>query len=1307
MQNKKYKIKLFLLGVICFVLAIEFYAIFFSSISFYAERKIINTQFTSSENKLKTASVSQAKFITTLINLAKAGRVAFFDAGNSIKVAQILEKGSSTKLSDKELRNAVKGAEQYLQTEEGKQALKDAGLESLGGKKIEQGHGVYGDSINSGENSVKLKEGEVPVVSPDQYAAGEVKYLTKLDDSAKQEIQDSSLQFAKWAKENVSEDVTLGGSFVPPILANAQKIEVLDSAGAVVRTMDLSEASQEALRNSFKDAISRTPKDADVIFFNKNNTISPQEVSISDLPEGARSAFAKGQETFKLDVINPDRLENTWRVTTPEGTFTVPAIDEALGSKALFAPTSNLFSSKATKFNSDFENLMNIAKNSGYSPEELYNTSKDIFKNYLKKGGDQAELEKNIDALLERKSSISPELRDWLGKLKEDSEIFEKSGEERIGIADPEKIKALGAALAATGWGEEAKAGEDTNLEPQSTQEDKPIESPQSQNSPPSSFTSTKEANDETYQVLAGRVDEYKKSIEQEVPDEYKNIYKTYADNHSTPTGQPTNYDDYVAKITGGEYQQAPPELAAAMAKYDNAVAVGQELKNDQFTGSLTPQTTGEWAGLSATFLPGVASGGTLSSLGKIFAVDKIVSSVIDYPANQSLKSHQENNSQQFQDFNTENKNLLDLKKQLLDHNLGINTLSDEDLGKLKEDISASQQKLSSLESEMKTRPYGYQETSEQSSISLPDSSEQVPIPASMLTGQSEEKSLPDADGTKTAASGETDTTTDAAPIGSASGGGLLEKFGSYVQSGYDSIRNFFTGGPETSIEQRVGEKINSDQQQHIRKTVGNLEESVATNQKILDQINDRIKEVSSDNSPESAAKLADLNASKDKVEKSLEDSQRLLGEYKSVLPETPTPELAKPGESNTVGQTEQGEKQKNTDQTVPTPSAGVNSPYASGENGKNTADATSYTVNDQGELVNTETGQPLPPMYTQSQDTDTATDAGTGAAASDRGLLGRTYDSISNYFFGLGEQASQTMGFKKGEGNNTDASGNPKTHQGILDQAEIGDQSSLQPGSSYEVNSEGKLVNTQTGEEFPSTQYAQGETNTANDGSRMGNQDVVSGGQQTYWDQFKGMWDDFQNRIFGTGDRSEELSQNGDRGDGTPLPNPIQPIKVAENDPEAGNNLPPIPNNEYNPSPAPEPQNIPDYAKYFSGNGTGEYPLDFNSSLDGKRMLDKITQIDWANNDVELKPEFEKDLDGFHGYLKLDKQEILDDKRELGEITPQQEQKLLSGDSNINVPDGTEIEDKETNKEYTTDDNSQDDNSDEEIDPDKTLIKL
>jgi len=455
MENtgKSFRIKIVALAITSLIVFLEFNGIlYFLATSYFEKNNIQNSSELTQPEKISTSEAN--KLIQNLLKWASKGKIAFYDSGDAVNVAQVIQKGAKGAISSSEMNTLTKATRVLSETPEGQQALEEAGI-SLNGKKIQQGHSVYEDTVAASENkTVKINDSEIPIVNKDQFQAGEAKYLPALDDVQKQQIHESSLELAKWAQESVPGDGVLGGSFIPSVLANAQKIEVLNAAGEVQRTVELTESA----KNSFLNAITRNPKDVDIIIQSSSKeaaNLTSRDIPVSELPEKARGAFTSEQETFKLDVIPIDRLESRWRVTTSNGDIReIPAIDEAIAAKTLYAPTSNVIGNNTLKYNSDFENLWNVAKSSGYSDEELYAKSKDAFKKYLETN-DSTELAKNVDGLLNR-NSISPQLKDWLGKLREDPEVFpEKIAREAESLSKTSEVDLNKvAAMAAIGWGE-------------------------------------------------------------------------------------------------------------------------------------------------------------------------------------------------------------------------------------------------------------------------------------------------------------------------------------------------------------------------------------------------------------------------------------------------------------------------------------------------------------------------------------------------------------------------------------------------------------------------------------------------------------------------------------------------------------------------------------------------------------------------------------------------------------------------------------------------------------------------------------
>lgn len=133
---------------------------------------------------------------------------------------------------------------------------------------------------------------------------------------------------------------------------------------------------------------------------------------------------------------------------------------------------------------------------------------------------------------------------------------------------------------------------------------------------------------------------------------------------------------------------------------------------------------------------------------------------------------------------------------------------------------------------------------------------------------------------------------------------------------------------------------------------------------------------------------------------------------------------------------------------------------------------------------------------------------------------------------------------------------------------------------------------------------------------------------------------------------------------------------------------LPDVPFNPYTEQLESYPtEPLPDYGKYFSGNGTSGAPLEFKDSEDAKNILARIFEVNADTGEIKLKDGWENDPDlkNFRGNLQFDKEQILDAKVERGELDSADKEKLMY--SPVTLPDGTRYQDDE-NQAFTAKEN-------------------
>ena len=353
--------------------------------------------------------------------------------------------------------------------------------------------------------------------------------------------------------------------------------------------------------------------------------------------------------------------------------------------------------------------------------------SKDAFENFLRKyvdpssGNDPAQIARKIDELLTR-DGISDSVKNQLVQarenlLRENPNIFSpRAATLEAESAATEKAKKSAAMLSSTlGVTDEsgneklspqevAQATQERAIEDAASGKKEPL--PGAFEETPTSLATTREVNEKIYQELQGGIENYKKSLVQNVPDEYKDYFLNYVEkNPGQPVTAPQRPDNYVNNLLKSAGIDSP-ELKAAIENYDRATELGLIMASQNFRESLKPQTKGEWVGSVAAL--GVMPESLLLGLALAPVVEKVVKETVDYTANQNPKSHKENGSPYIWDINNEKEKLSGLRKQLLEHDLGVTSLSEEQITGIKEKIGESYKKIAKAEIEIRKEPFIY-----------------------------------------------------------------------------------------------------------------------------------------------------------------------------------------------------------------------------------------------------------------------------------------------------------------------------------------------------------------------------------------------------------------------------------------------------------------------------------------------------------------------------------------------------------------------------------------------------------------------
>ena len=197
--------------------------------------------------------------------------------------------------------------------------------------------------------------------------------------------------------------------------------------------------------------------------------------------------------------------------------------------------------------------------------------SKDAFENFLRKyvdpssGNDPAQIARKIDELLTR-DGISDSVKNQLVQarenlLRENPNIFSpRAATLEAKSAATEKAEKsaamLSSALGVTDESENeklspqevAQATQERAIEDAASGKKEPL--PGAFEETPTSLATTREVNEKIYQELQGGIENYKKSLVQNVPDEYKDYFLNYVEkNPGQPVTAPQRPDNYVNNL--------------------------------------------------------------------------------------------------------------------------------------------------------------------------------------------------------------------------------------------------------------------------------------------------------------------------------------------------------------------------------------------------------------------------------------------------------------------------------------------------------------------------------------------------------------------------------------------------------------------------------------------------------------------------------------------------------------------------------------------------------------------------------------
>ena len=751
-KNGNYRIKSVLLLVFSAIVSLQFYWIAFSLFELFLEQKYLSLENNKIQQEENTSISLGAGFDT----IPKVIITKVVGQANSYSIRAVVQ-DIAENISVQSIRKGIfKGAN----TEEGKLIMGQAGaiLDNPGGKynfipgkQIQAStlEGVEGRSLQVGGQDVWLLDSQ----SSQQLVKNEL-------NQTRQEIVDAGLNANNFLDQAVFKDIPyvnpetgevqrlITGSRSNVEFANAAKIEHVDKATGKITELEIT----PELKDAFNNYVRQAGHDLDTRLADTSKPlemVNGEKIPWKNVPEDVKPFFSDAERnggvlkdyTRSMGADGEDLpVSEYWKITRPDGT--VVYADSPLtqtSNRGLWSSlTENLEGVKLRDLNRDFEKGWNLSEMTGKTDGEIMNSIKEQYKHVLRAPDVSAsEVQSRIQGVIDNPDA-SPKLKEALKQVIEDKNLFsEKATSETnsavLGATSSETLRNAEATAALLGGVQKSEANQNEDLQ-------QPIASqttPQPLGNLPS--VTAKEINQNISQSSINQIEEYKKSLEDQVPDEFKAIYKTYTDNHTTPNGSSVDPDNYVAKISGGQYQQAPPELADAMRKYDNAIKVEQDIKNNSLIDSVTPQTSGEMAGLATSTVAGLIPGVGLVAQSVILpAVDYITKKTVDATAEENLSSYQKGSSPLTQEINTEKDNLASLNRQLVSSALGTTSLSTEEVSELKNKITDSQQKIADLEKTMRETPYDPSGTKGSPSETNKDSFESAGLPGVGNTDQSQ-----------------------------------------------------------------------------------------------------------------------------------------------------------------------------------------------------------------------------------------------------------------------------------------------------------------------------------------------------------------------------------------------------------------------------------------------------------------------------------------------------------------------------------------------------------------------------------------
>jgi|GEM_PF-5321117 len=424
-QDKGYKIKITILAILAIILRFEFYWVGYSLMDLYVNEKYISSIYELPQQKSSVPlSMSISKPVLPVI--IQAGETTFKTIGNlgrstRDRLISFFEKETGQKVT---LQPAGKKEAEALKNLK----VEDSQLTPFtdkSGKKIEA-------MIADGSLSKEITDSD--------------KFLSKLSGTDVEKYKDIARGALPEVTQITRESEVLNGSLARIYMADAIEINKLDLVTGELTKIELTDGLKKALDEGIHPI-------GNVNFTNlsreeQTRLLLEGKISFDRFPEGTKDMFRPDRSDFiRFNESSP--MSSTWQprevyeVTLANGQKVyVEGLTDTVSNRSLYVPiTEGLEGNKFLKINSNFKADVEALKAMGSTEDEIFQATKERFEDYIKANGSDY-LQMRIDQLLEKDQSLraqgrvglSDELRDWMKKIRNDTDLFPEK------IVSPDKI---------------------------------------------------------------------------------------------------------------------------------------------------------------------------------------------------------------------------------------------------------------------------------------------------------------------------------------------------------------------------------------------------------------------------------------------------------------------------------------------------------------------------------------------------------------------------------------------------------------------------------------------------------------------------------------------------------------------------------------------------------------------------------------------------------------------------------------------------------------------------------------------------